>query len=90
MENITGTGKHRCASFEGPDVGALYGQIGIAGMLGKISLVAANKIIDDTDGVAAIEQQIDQVAADKTGTTGYYGERLAHAAFRAFIRRTLK
>ena len=58
-------------------------------MVGQVRLTATDEIVDHADPVAALEQQIDHVAADETGATGDDGFARAHAALRFFMRRTL-
>ena len=59
----------------------------VAGVVGEVGLAAADEIVDDADAIAALEQQIDHVAADEAGAAGDDGDRLrAHAACSFFMR----
>jgi hypothetical protein len=57
----------------------------------EVLLAAADQVVDDAYHHAALEQQVDHVAADEAGATGNDGNWLvAHAACNAFSLRTLK
>ena len=66
-------------------------EVGIGLVVGEVLLAAADQVVDDAHGHAALEQQVDHVAADEAGATGDDGNCLvAHAACSAFNLRTLK
>ena len=92
MEDVVRAGEERRVRRELPDVVPVAGEIGVALDVGEVAAMAADEIVDDADRIAALEQQIDHVAADEAGAAGDDGNGLAaaHAALSVFSRRTLK
>ncbi len=91
MEHVIDAVEQRVARLIGADVGVLEHHVGIAGVVRDIGLAAADQIVDDAHAVAAVDQQIDHVAADEAGAAGDDGglARRAHFAPSFFIVRTL-
>ena len=66
-------------------------EIAVGLVVGEVLLAPADQVVDDAHRHAALEQQVDHVAADEAGATGDDGNWLvAHAACSAFSLRTLK
>ena len=59
----------------------------IAAVMGEIGLAAADQVVDHPHAIAALQQQIDHVAADEAGAAGDDCDTLAHYATRQLIRR---
>ena len=91
VNNVSGATKQARLRLEVADVALFERQARIIGMMRQIGGAAAAQIVDDPNAKAALEQEIDHVAADEAGAPG--NDRnwlLAHAALMAFIVRTLK
>ena len=60
-------------------------------MVGDIGLAAADQVVDDAHAVAALDQEVDHVAADEAGAAGDDRDfaRRAHLAPIFFMVRTL-
>ena len=81
----------RVVGVEAPHVVPMAGEVGMTLMVGEVAAVAAGQIVDNSHPKPAVEQQIDQMAADKAGPAGDDRDRFQfQAALRRLRRRTLK
>ena len=81
----------RAIRLQVADVGSSKARSGLPWWWARLPIPAADQIVDDADAVAAIEQEVDHVAADEAGAAGDDGDRRApaHCAPIFFIVRTL-
>src|SRR4029079_2280513 len=90
VEDVSCALEQGLAGLERANVALLEREIAVGLVLGEVLLAPPHQAVDDAHRHAALEQQVDHVAADKAGATGNHGNWLvAHAACNAFSLRTL-
>ena len=91
VKYIVGAAKQARVRRELANVALLERQIRIAGVMCQVGGSASGQVVDHAHAVAAIEQDVDHVAADEAGATGHNRDLAcrAHFAPSFFIVRTL-
>ncbi len=56
---------------QGPDVTEVADQVRAVAVMGQVEFAAAAQVVDRPHAVAALEQQVDHVAADESGAAGH-------------------
>ena len=84
MENIFGPGEEFVVGSEIENIACLHHEFRVALSMGEVLEPPADEIVDHVDAKTLVEQPIDHVAADKTGSSGDDGE-FATDSFRAPI-----
>ena len=91
MEDVGGAFEQGLPGLQRANVAPLEREIAVGPVVGEVLLAPSHQIVDDAHHHAALEQQVDHVAADEAGATGDDCNGLvAHAACSAFSLRTLK
>ncbi len=91
VKNIVGIAKQARVGGELANVALLERQAGIAGVVRQVGGPTSAQVVDHAHAVAAIEQDVDHVAADEAGATRHHRNLAcrAHFAPSFFMVRTL-
>ena len=91
VKHVLCSGKDFRAGLQAANILPMTGEVGVARLMREVAAMAAGEVVDDADRKAAVQQKVDEVAADEAGAPGHDGDGLpAHAACSLFRRRTLK
>jgi hypothetical protein len=94
VENVAGVREQAMAGFQRPYIDLFERQVRIGRVVGDVGFPPAHQAVDHAHGEAALQQQIDHMAADEAGAPGDDGDGAdngvgAHAACSFFMVRML-